>query len=150
MRNSWLNCLRKISINGFTGAGDGNSLVPSPAFWRSSSITSDDGNDLLVGEQDGLEHAVFGHLAGEALDHGDRVAGAGDDQVQVALFQLRVRRHHDQFVADSADPDRPGRLEERDVRDVQGGTGSRSWHRMSGSFSLSADRTDAMTWTSRR
>ena len=45
-------------------------------------------DDVAVGEQDRLQHVLFGELAGEALDHGDRVAGAGDDQVEVALLEL--------------------------------------------------------------
>ena len=49
----------------------------------------DDGDDVLVAEQDRLEHLLLGHLAGEALDHGDGRARAGHDQVEVALFQLR-------------------------------------------------------------
>ena len=81
-------------------------------------------DDVLVGEQDRLRASLFGHLAGEALDHGDGVARAGDDQVEVALFQLRVRRHDDQLVADPADADGAGRLQERDLRDVQGGAGA--------------------------
>ncbi len=48
----------------------------------------DDGDDLFVGEQDRLEHLLFGHFAGKALDHGDRLAGAGDDQVEIAFLQL--------------------------------------------------------------
>ena len=41
-------------------------------------------------EEDRLGHVLFGHLAGEALDHGDGVVRAGDDQVEIALLQLRV------------------------------------------------------------
>ena len=45
-------------------------------------------DDVLVGEEDGLQHVFFGHFAGKALDHGDRVARAGHDQVEIALFEL--------------------------------------------------------------
>ena len=79
----------------------------------------DDDDDLLVGEHDRLEHLVLGHLAGEALDHRDRLARAGDDEVEVALLHLGGGRHDDQFVLDAADAHRAGDLEERDVRDVE-------------------------------
>ena len=81
-------------------------------------------DDLLVAELDRLEHDVFGHLAGKAFDHGDGVARAGDDQVEIALLHLRVRRHDEEFIADAADAHGAGDFQERNVRDVQGGAGA--------------------------
>ena len=36
-------------------------------------------------EQDGLGHDVLGQELGAGLDHHDRVAGAGDDQVELRV-----------------------------------------------------------------
>ena len=66
-------------------------------------------HDERVAEHDRLQHVLLGHLAGEAFDHGDGVACAGDDQVEIALFQLAVGRHDDELAADAADADRAGR-----------------------------------------
>jgi len=37
---------------------------------------------------------------------------------------LRLRRHGDQFAANAADADTAGRMQERNLRDVQGGAGA--------------------------
>ena len=42
-----------------------------------------------VGEHDGAEHLVFRQLLGFGFDHHHRVAGAGDDQVELAFGDLR-------------------------------------------------------------
>ena len=57
-----------------------------------------------------LEHAVFGHLAGEAFDHQHRVLAAGDDQIEIALFQLVLRRERHELAVDvaQAEPSRCG------------------------------------------
>src|SRR5262245_26954826 len=81
----------------------------------------DDGADMLVAEQDRLHHLLLGHLAREALDHGDRRARAGDDEVEVALLELRVCWHQHELAVDAADADAAGWLHERNLRDVQGG-----------------------------
>ena len=116
--------LRKISMSGLSARRRGSSLAARPAFCAQLLDHLDDRDDLLVGEHDGLRAFVFGHLAGEALDHGDRVARAGDDQVEVALFHLRVRRHDDQSPSTRPTRTAPVGLQERDVRDVQGGAGA--------------------------
>ncbi len=85
---------------------------------------ADNLDDLLVAEHDRLQHAVFRHLASEAFDHGDGVARAGHDQIEVAFLHLRMRRHDDKVVADAADADGAGDLEEGNLREVQGGTGA--------------------------
>src|ERR1700722_8301650 len=79
---------------------------------------------MLVGEENGREHLVLGHLPSETLDHRDGGARAGDDQIEIALFQLRMRRQQDQLTADAADPDRASRSEKRDLREVQRGAGA--------------------------
>ena len=48
----------------------------------------DDRLERAVPEQDGLGHDVFGQEVGAGLDHHDRVARAGDDQVELRLLEL--------------------------------------------------------------
>ena len=79
---------------------------------------------FAVGEHDRLEHLVFGNLLAEALDHQDRFFAAGDDQVERAGLELRLRRQHDQPAVDQADPHRRDRIVEGNRRDAQGGTGT--------------------------
>ena len=76
-----------------------------------------------MGRDDGLGHAVFGHLAGEALDHQDRVLAARDDQVQVALLQGVVRGEGDELAVDRAQPHRGDRPLKRQRRNPQRGRG---------------------------
>ncbi|GIT30795.1 MAG: hypothetical protein Ct9H300mP1_28410 [Planctomycetaceae bacterium] len=62
-----------------------------------------DRNDVLLGKEDRLDHLVFGHLLGEALDHQDALEVAGDDQIQRSLVGLFERGEDDQLVIDLAD-----------------------------------------------
>src|SRR5207244_259758 len=71
-----------------------------------------------------LEHGVLGQLAGEPLDHRDLGPGAGDDQVEVTLLELRVGREGDELAVDPADTDGPDRVQQRDVGDVYRGAGA--------------------------
>ena len=45
--------------------------------------------DRAVGEHDRAEHLLFGQLLGFGFDHHHRVAGAGDDEVELAFGDLR-------------------------------------------------------------
>ena len=83
-----------------------------------------DFGNMLLREENGFHHVLFRHLAGEALDHGDRIARAGDDQVELALFKLRVRGHQHEVIVDAADAHRGCRLLKRNVRHVQRGAGA--------------------------
>jgi hypothetical protein len=74
-----------------------------------------------VAEQDRLGHHVLGQELRAGLDHHDRVAGAGDDQVELRSLELAVRRVDDELAVDPADTDRRDRAEERDLADRQGG-----------------------------
>ena len=49
------------------------------------------GCDRAVAEQDRLGHDVLGQDLDARLDHHDRVAGAGDDEVELRLGELRCR-----------------------------------------------------------
>ena len=57
------------------------------AFWI-SILEVDDRLDGAVAEQDGLGHHVFRQQVRARLDHHDRVAGAGDDQVELGVLEL--------------------------------------------------------------
>ena len=72
-----------------------------------------------VAEQDGLGHDVLGQELRAGLDHHDRVAGAGDDQVELGVLELAVRRVDDELAVDPADADRADRAVERDLADRQ-------------------------------
>ena len=82
-----------------------------------------------VAEQDRLGHDGLGQELGARLDHHDRVAGAGDDEVELGLLELAVGRVDDELAADPADADGADRTRERDLADRQGGRrGDRAEH----------------------
>ncbi len=82
-----------------------------------------------VAEEDRLEHVVLGDQVGLPLDHHHRVAGAGDDDFDIAFGHLLQGRIGDQLAADPADAHRGDRSGEGDVRDDHGG---RSRHHRQG------------------
>ena len=51
----------------------------------------DDRLQGAMAEQDGLGHDVLGQEVRAGLDHHDRVARAGDDQVELGFLELRCR-----------------------------------------------------------
>ena len=73
----------KSSTESVGGSRYGMRLALPTAFW-SSSWRSMSGWSDAVAEQDGLGHDVLGQELGAGLDHHDRVARAGDDQVELA------------------------------------------------------------------
>ncbi len=77
--------------------------------------------ECAMAEQDGLGHDGLGQELGTGLDHHDRVARAGDDQVELRLLELAVGRVDHELAADAADADGPDRAGERDLADRQGG-----------------------------
>jgi hypothetical protein len=79
---------------------------------------------LVCGEQC-LEHHVLGKHAGASLDHDEPGAAAGNQQVQIGLFELAVPRVDDELAVDAADAHRGDGPVERDVGQLQGGRGSR-------------------------
>jgi hypothetical protein len=56
-----------------------------------------------VAEQDGLGHHGLGQDLGPGLDHHDRLARAGDDEVEVGLGQLGHRGVDHELAVDPAD-----------------------------------------------
>ena len=81
---------------------------------------ADDLDHRLVPELDGVGDVVLTDLAPAQLDHVDEVLGAGDDQIEVGVFQLLDGRVEDEFSFDTSDADvRDG----RDEGDVGNGDG---------------------------
>jgi hypothetical protein len=76
---------------------------------------------LGVPEAQRLEDLGLGHLLGAALHHHQRVAAAGDHQLDVALFELRLERVHHPLAVDAADAHGADRAEERRIGQVQRG-----------------------------
>ena len=77
----------------------------------------DERGDRPVGEHDRLGHHVLGQDLDAGLDHHDRVAGAGHDQVELRLGELAGGRVEDELAVDPADVDRTDRALERDLAD---------------------------------
>ena len=69
---------------------------------------ADHANDAM-GFLQRLEHPVLGHLAGEALDHEHRGRTAGDDEVEITLFELVDRRKRHKPAVDLGDTHAPDR-----------------------------------------
>ncbi|GAB1412061.1 hypothetical protein MASR1M97_07970 [Candidatus Desulfobacillus denitrificans] len=70
----------------------------------------DGGLHLLMAEHHGAEHDVLGQLLRLGLDHQHGGSGAGDDQVEPAVLELRDRRAQHVLaidVADAGGADRP-------------------------------------------
>ena len=76
-----------------------------------------------MAEQDRLGHDGFRQELGARLDHHDRVARAGDDQVELRVGELAVGRVDDELAADPTDADGADRARERDLADGQRGRG---------------------------
>ena len=70
---------------------------------------------------DRVGHDRLGQDLGSSLDHHHRLAGAGDDEVEVAVVELGVGRVRHEGAVDVADPHRADRAEERDAADRQRG-----------------------------
>ena len=79
----------------------------------------DDRLERAMPEQDRLGHDVLGQEVRARLDHHDRVARAGDDQVELRVLELGERRVDDELAVDPADADRRDRAVERDLADRQ-------------------------------
>ncbi len=67
-----------------------------------------------------FEHPIFRHLARETFDHQHRVARAGNDQIELAHFQLVVRRKRHELPIHEPQPNRAQRALKRQRRNAQG------------------------------
>ena len=98
-----------------------------PTSSRSFSCRSISGCDRAVAEQDRLGHDVLGEDLHARLDHHDGVAGAGDDEVELRVGELRVGRVEDELPVDAADAHGADGTLERDLADREGsGRGDRA------------------------
>jgi hypothetical protein len=70
-----------------------------------------------VGDVERVEHLGLGDAVGAALDHQDRVLGAGDDQVHVEVLMPALGRVDDEVAVELADPHRADEAGDRDGRD---------------------------------
>ena len=69
---------------------------------------------LFVAEGDGLDHGVFGDLAGARLDHQHRVLGPATTRSSVLALELGEGRVDDELAVDAADAHGAERPIERD------------------------------------
>ena len=66
-------------------------LFALPTAFAELLLDVDERLQRAVAEQDGLGHDVLGQELGARLDHHDRVARAGDDQVELRVRELGCR-----------------------------------------------------------
>ena len=81
----------------------------------------DRGLHLGVAEHDRAQHDVFGQFHGFGLDHQHGGLGAGDDQVERRILQLRMGRVEHIFAVEEADARRAHRAVERQTGQRQRG-----------------------------
>ena len=77
-----------------------------------------------MGDVEGVEDLGLGDAVGAALDHQDRLVGAGDDQVHLELLERLLLGVDDEVAVELADPDRADVLGDRDRRDRERGGGA--------------------------
>ena len=91
--------LAELGLDGVDQRGVGGRRLPVPArlagFGGEFLDGADGALELLVGEQHGAQHLVFGQLFGFRLDHQHGVFGTGHDHVQARALQLLVGRVED-------------------------------------------------------
>ena len=69
-------------------------------FGNDAFLEGDELLDLFVRVENGLKHLLFADFLGAGLDHHDGVLGAGNRQVQVALFALLHGGVEHEFIVD--------------------------------------------------
>src|SRR6266550_6255174 len=114
-------CRRKV-VTAPRRAGSGTAVTYSifglpEARWR--SICASDLLDALLRERESLNEEVLGDLVRAGLHHHDRVARAGDDEVELALEHLLDRRVERELAVHRADANAADRSLERSVRERQ-------------------------------
>ena len=68
--------------------------------------------------------SIFGHFAGKAFDHSYGVARTGEDEIELALFELAVCWHQDEFAVDKTDANRSSNFQKRNLREMERGAGA--------------------------
>ncbi len=74
-----------------------------------------------MAEQDRLGHDVFGQELGARLDHHDRVACPGDDEIELRVGEVTEGRVDDELAVDATHADGTDGSRERDLADGQRG-----------------------------
>ena len=113
--------LAHIGFNVVTGQLQGELLLGLADLAYDVLLELDDALDLLVGEEDGLEHDFLAHFVGARLDHQHGFLGAGHGQIQSADFALLLGGIDNELVVHKADVDRAYGAGEGDLADAQGG-----------------------------
>jgi len=85
-------------------------------FGEEPLLNVTEGRDGLLGEHEGGEHVLLGHLECAGLEHEDRVLGPGHYEVEIGVLGLVEGRVHDELaVLVAADAHARKRALERDT-----------------------------------
>ncbi|OPZ85608.1 MAG: hypothetical protein BWY75_02383 [bacterium ADurb.Bin425] len=76
--------------------------------------------DQLVTVVDCSQHISLANQFATGFHHHDRVFGTGNDNVQIRLFQLFIRRITNQVTVDTRNPDSSNRTRERQTGQFDG------------------------------
>jgi hypothetical protein len=79
-------------------------------------LQGDDFLDFLVGEIEGVKDDLLGKLARTALDHCQRIVGAGYNQIELTALELFKGGEDHESSVDPANPDAGNGFGERDLR----------------------------------
>ena len=109
-----------FSTESVSGSRYGRRLGLPTSPWR-LLLEVDERDHRPVREHDRLGRDILGEDLDAHLDHHDRVAGACDDEVELGVAELGVRRVEDVLAVDVADAHGADRALERDLADRQGG-----------------------------
>ncbi len=100
------------------GPGVGRGLeghLDHAALGDDLALQGDEFLDLGMGEIEGIEDDTLGQHRGAALDHGDGILGARDDEIELALGKLGEGREEDELAVHPTDAHARKRRVERDV-----------------------------------
>ena len=109
--------MRATSVSSFAGACQSHAGLPASS--ASSLIALIAACICSVAEHHRAEHHVLGQLLRLRLDHQHRVLGAGDDQVELRLLELRRGRVEHVLAVDVADARGADRAVERNAGERQ-------------------------------
>ncbi len=118
---------RLVDLEGLEGA-----LRLQLALREELALEGVDLLDVLVAELERLDEGRLAHFLRAALDHADRVVGAGDRNVHEPLFELAEERVHDEFVVLEPDADTAQNRAERYVGEGQRERGARDAEHVGG------------------
>ena len=99
--------LREVEHRAGAGLEERRALGLADGLLRSSSWMSMSGCRARWPKRMASAMTSSGRSLAPGLDHHDRVAGAGDDQVELRVRELAVGRVDDELAVDAADADGP-------------------------------------------